>query len=81
MAAKKGRKQPTDNPATLPRPRMCGVFSGLATAGAHVAGCAALWAEHSPNLRGLNLWRRLQATAKQLPFPTIRVGAGLVQAP
>jgi hypothetical protein len=32
-------------------------------------------------LRGINLWRRLQATARRLPFPPSRVGAGLVQAP
>jgi hypothetical protein len=47
----------------------------------HVAGCAALWAETSPTLRGINLWRRLQATARRLPFPATKVGAGLVQAP
>jgi hypothetical protein len=46
----------------------------------HVAGCAALWAESSPSLRGINLWRKLQATARRLPFPATRVGAGLVQA-
>ncbi|HEX8263910.1 MAG TPA: hypothetical protein VF596_00695 [Pyrinomonadaceae bacterium] len=27
------------------------------------------------------LWNRLLATARQLPFPPTRVGAGLVQAP
>jgi len=27
------------------------------------------------------LWRKLVASAKRLPFPPTRVGAGLVQAP
>ena len=47
----------------------------------HVAGCAALWAETSHSLRGMNLWNRLLATARPLPFPASRVGRGLVQAP
>jgi hypothetical protein len=55
-------------------------ISGLAT-GAHVAGCAALWAQHSPGLRGTDLWNVLQRSAKSLPFPATRIGAGLVQAP
>ncbi|MDQ3815938.1 MAG: S8 family serine peptidase [Armatimonadota bacterium] len=63
------------------RPVRYKTISGLATAGAHVAGCAALWAQTSPNLRGMNLWRKLQATARSLPFLATRVGAGLVQAP
>jgi hypothetical protein len=57
------------------------VKSGTSMATPHVAGCAALWAETSPSLRGLNLWRKLQATAQPLPFPATRVGKGLVQAP
>lgn len=57
------------------------VISGTSMATPHVAGCAALWAETSPNLRGTALWKKLQATAKPLPFPASRVGAGLVQAP
>jgi subtilisin len=56
-------------------------ISGLATASAHVAGCAALWAQQSADLRGMNLWNALQRSAKALPFPASRVGAGLVQAP
>jgi hypothetical protein len=40
-----------------------------------------LWAETSPNLRGLQLWKKLQATAKKLPLAPQLVGAGLVQAP
>jgi len=47
----------------------------------HVSGCAALWAESSPALRGTTLWRKLQTTARPLPFPATKVGAGLVQAP
>lgn len=67
--------------SSVPRPTRYGIKSGTSMATPHVAGCAALWAETSPNLRGLTLWRKLQATAKPLPFPATRVGAGLVQAP
>jgi subtilisin len=63
------------------RPVRYKTISGLATAGAHVAGCAALWAQHSANFRGMNLWNALQRSARTLPFPPSRVGAGLVQAP
>jgi subtilisin family serine protease len=67
--------------SSVPRPTRYGIKSGTSMATPHVAGCAALWAETSPNLRGILLWRKLQATAKRLPFPASRVGAGLVQAP
>ena len=67
--------------SSVPRPIRYGVKTGTSMATPHVAGCAALWAETSPNLRGLNLWRRLQATARRLPFPATQIGAGLVQSP
>jgi subtilisin family serine protease len=70
-----------DNLSSLPRPTLYGVYSGGATAGAHAAGCAALWAQTSASLRGVALWRLLQSSARPLPFPPTRVGAGLVQAP
>ncbi len=67
--------------SSWPRPTRYKSISGTSMATPHVAGCAALWAETSPSLRGILLWRKLQATAKRLPFAASRVGAGLVQAP
>lgn len=67
--------------SSVPRPTRYGFKSGTSMATPHVAGCAALWAETSPNLRGMALWNRLRATAKPLSLPATRVGAGLVQAP
>ena len=65
----------------MPRPTRYRTNSGTSMATPHVAGCAALWAETSPALRGSALWKKLQLTAKPLPLPAVRVGAGLVQAP
>lgn len=67
--------------SSWPRPTRYKTISGTSMATPHVAGCAALWAETSASLRGINLWRKLQATARRLPFAAARVGAGLVQAP
>lgn len=67
--------------SSVPRPTRYGFKSGTSMATPHVAGCAALWAETSPNLRGMALRNRLRATARPLPLPATRVGAGLVQAP
>jgi subtilisin family serine protease len=67
--------------SSIPTPRRYGLMSGTSMATPHVAGCAALWAQTSSSLRGQALWRKLQASARRLPFPAARVGAGLVQAP
>lgn len=67
--------------SSVPRPTRYGTKSGTSMATPHVAGCAALWAQTNPNLRGQALWNRLQQSARPLPFPATRVGRGLVQAP
>lgn len=67
--------------SSVPRPTRYGIKSGTSMATPHVAGCAALWAESSPSLRGMNLWNKLLTTAQPLAFPPSRVGRGLVRAP
>jgi subtilisin len=67
--------------SSVPRPTRYGTKSGTSMATPHVAGCAALWAQTSSTLRGMALWRKLQATAKPLSEPPSRIGKGLVQAP
>jgi len=67
--------------SSVPRPRRYGFKTGTSMATPHVAGCAALWAQSSGSLRGRRLWKKLESTARRLPFPRSRVGAGLVQAP
>jgi hypothetical protein len=70
-----------DTFTAAPRPQKYVTLSGTSLAAAHVGGCAALWAETSPAMRAMTLWKKLQTTAKRLPFPATKVGAGLVQAP
>jgi subtilisin len=67
--------------SSVPMPRRYAIFSGTSMATPHVAGCAALWAQGNPGLRGQALWNKLVASARHLPFPATRVGAGLAQAP
>jgi hypothetical protein len=67
--------------SSWPRPTKYRTISGTSMATPHVSGCAALWAESSPALRSLTLWKKLQSMAKPLPFPPAKVGKGLVQAP
>ena len=63
------------------RPTLHTTLSGTSMATPHVAGCAALWAQSSPSLRGTALRAKLIATARHLPYPASNIGAGLVQAP
>jgi subtilisin len=67
--------------SSWPRPTLHNTISGTSMATPHVAGCAALWAQASPHLRGTALRAKLISTAKHLPLPPTDVGAGMVQAP
>jgi subtilisin family serine protease len=67
--------------SSWPRPILHNIISGTSMATPHVSGCAALWAQSNPGLRGPALRARLIATARHLSLPPRDVGAGLVQAP
>lgn len=67
--------------SSLPLPREYGSLRGTSMACPHVAGCAALWAQSDPALRGRALWDRLLSTAAPLSASERDVGRGLVQAP
>lgn len=67
--------------SSFKQPQGHNTLSGTSMATPHVAGCAALWAQTSPSLRGPTLRAKLIASAKHLNFPPNVVGAGLVQAP
>ncbi len=65
--------------SAAPRPAMHNTVTGTSMAAAHVAGCAALWAQSNAELRGEALRDRLLASAKRLEYAANDVGAGLVQ--
>lgn len=67
--------------SSWPRPTLHNTISGTSMATPHVAGCAALWAQSNPALRGGALRAKLVSTARRLHAPASDVGAGLVQAP
>ncbi|WP_299723330.1 S8 family serine peptidase [uncultured Tateyamaria sp.] len=67
--------------SSAPRPELYREAAGTSMATPHVAGCAALWAQTDPRLRGKALWDRLQRAARPLSEPAKFVGSGLVQAP
>jgi subtilisin len=67
--------------SSAPMPTRYRSMNGTSMATPHVAGCAVLWAQTNPALRGVALRSKLLGSAKPLPLPGSKVGKGLVQAP
>ena len=61
-----------------PRVGTAAFVLGIALAGPHAAGVAAVWAGVTGR-RGLELWATLDKQARRLELPSVDVGAGLVQ--